>query len=296
MRIEFKVPLEFDGMPVHEILKSYKSMSSTLIKRIRLHGQLNVNGVHHRMIDTVKSGDLIHASFGHEDGVPVIRRDQGIHIYYQDPHLVVCEKPADLVTHPSWQHMDDSLIQRLSLQTLHPVMRLDRETSGLIVVALDGYTHHLLNQTIIDKIYLGIIYGQFEPPIGLIDLPIGRADHSIMIREVREDGRIAKTQYETIEYNQAKNISLVRYKLLTGRCHQIRVHSRHLGHPLVGDGLYGPNSDDYGRPDWPNIELERNISRQALHAHKLTFAHPITQEKLEFVSPLPIDMQTLFHG
>lgn len=296
MKIDFRVPAEFDGMPVHEILKVYKSMSSTLIKRIRLHGDLDVNGVHHRMIDPVKSGDLIYAAFGHEDGVPVIRMDQGIRIYYKDSHLVVCEKPADLVTHPSWQHMDDSLIQRLSLQTLHPVMRLDRETSGLIVVALDGYTHHLLNQTNIDKIYLGIVYGKFDPKIGLIDLPIGRAENSIMIREVREDGRVAKTQYETIEYNQAKNISLIRYKLLTGRCHQIRVHSRHLGHPLVGDGLYGPASDDYGNPEWPGIELESQISRQALHAHQLAFIHPITQEKLDFSSPMPSDMDTLFYG
>ena len=296
MRIDFTVPSEFDGMPVHEILKSYKSMSSTLIKRIRLYGKLNVNGAHHRMIDSVRSGDLIHASFGHEDGVPTIRTDQGIRIYYQDQYLVVCEKPADLVTHPSWQHMDDSLIQRLSFQTLHPVMRLDRETSGLIVVALDGYTHHLLNQTSIEKIYLGVVYGQFEPRAGLIDLPIGRADNSIMIREVREDGRVGKTEYSTSEYNDARDISLVYYRLLTGRCHQIRVHSKHLGHPLVGDGLYGPASDDYANPNWPGIELEDIMTRQALHAHELAFEHPVSHDKLKFASPLPDDMSFLFYG
>jgi 23S rRNA pseudouridine1911/1915/1917 synthase len=243
------------------------------------------------MKDPVYEGDMIEAIYDHETPPSEILPECNIHIYYQDEWLIVCEKPADLVTHPSWQHMDDSLIQRLSSNRLHPVMRLDRETSGLIIVAKNGYAHHLISSLPMEKEYLGIVYGNIEPARGTIDLPIGRADNSIMIRVVRDDGKSAVTHYETMKTVDHLGVSLVRFVLSTGRCHQIRVHCRHLGHPIVCDGLYGPLSRDYTDPVFPNIENESRIGRQALHANRLSFFHPITGEKMEFESPLPDDMK-----
>lgn len=172
-------------------------------------------------------------------------------------------------------------------------MRLDRETSGLIVIAKNGYAHNTVSKNKMEKEYVGIVYGTFEPEEGTIDRPIGRDENSIMIRIVREDGHPSVTHYKTIQKLPEKNLSVVSYKLETGRCHQIRVHSLYLGHPLVGDGLYGPRSNDFPNPDMPCIENEQKISRQALHACKLGFYHPITNEWMEFTSEMPDDMKNL---
>jgi 23S rRNA pseudouridine1911/1915/1917 synthase len=293
MKLAFHISPDDHGRPAHDVLSEKMRMSGQMIKKIRLYGRLLVNGSAARMKDPVSSGDLIEAAYEDELGTPQIRSECSIRVLHDDEWMIVCEKPSDLVTHPSWQHMDDSLIQRLSSGRLHPVMRLDRETSGLIVVAKNGHAHHLISSMPMEKEYVGIVYGQFEPSSGIIDCPIGRADNSIMIRVVRSDGRTAITEYSTIAHDDAVGLSVVRFVLRTGRCHQIRVHSRHLGHPIVGDGLYGPLSRDYKDPDFAHIEYESMINRQALHASHLLFHHPISGEMLEFISPMPADMQKL---
>ena len=282
-----------NGKPAHEILSERMKMSRLMIKRIRLYGDLLVNGVHARMIDPLRAGDRIEALYEDDMEPAVIRPDCNIPILYEDDWLIVCDKPADLVTHPSWQHMEDSLIQRLSFQRLHPVMRLDRETSGLIVIAKNGFAHHVISDAPMHKEYLGIVHGAFEPADGTIDAPIGRASDSIMIRVIREDGYPSVTHYHTEQYFKEKDISLVRFVLETGRCHQIRVHARSLGHPIVGDGLYGPCSQDFPEPDMPSAGMDSLIPRQALHASQLSFFHPITHEKMNFSCDLPEDMKAL---
>jgi len=293
MKLEFIINNDEHGKLAHEVLSGRMKMSRLMIKRIRLYGRLLVNGMPARMKDPVFSGDQMEALYEDEQKQASIRPDCVIPILYEDPWLIVCEKPAGLVTHPSWQHMDDSLIQRLSEQRLHPVMRLDRETSGLIVIAKNGFAHHVISVDTMEKEYLAIVHGAFDPPEGTINLPIGRASDSIMIREVREDGHSSITHYKQINYYPDKDISLVRFILETGRCHQIRVHARYLGHPLVGDGLYGPLSDDYPDPGLQTIGMETKIDRQALHACHLSFHHPITHEKLSFESDIPEDMKKL---
>ncbi len=293
MRLKFQISSNESGLSAHDVLSQKMNMSGMMIKKVRLYGHLLVNGISSRMKDPVYEGDTIEAVYDHDTPSAEIPPECTIHIYYQDEWLIVCEKPANIVTHPSWQHMDDSLIQRLSPNRLHPVMRLDRETSGLIIIAKNGYAHHLISSLPMEKEYLGIVYGNIMPAKGTIDLPIGRADNSIMIRVVSDEGKSAITHYETIKSFDPLGISLVRFVLSTGRCHQIRVHCRHLGHPIVGDGLYGPTSRDYKDPFFPHIENENRIDRQALHANKLSFFHPITGEKMEFESPLPEDMKSL---
>jgi 23S rRNA pseudouridine1911/1915/1917 synthase len=280
------------GKAAYEILSERMKMSRLMMKRVRLYGNLFVNGRPARMKDPVASGDHMEAVF-EDEHTQSIRKDNTIPIHYEDDWIIVCEKPAGLVTHPSWQHMDDSLIQRLSEHRLHPVMRLDRETSGLIVIAKNGHAHHVISSQQMDKEYLGIIHGKYDVPDGTICAPIGRADNSIMIRIVREDGHPSVTHYQTEKYLEDKDISLVRFVLETGRCHQIRVHSRSLGHPLIGDGLYGPTSDDYPDSSMKSYIMESKIGRQALHACRLSFYHPITNEYLQFTSEIPDDMKSL---
>ena len=293
MRIEHTVCNDDHGKLAYEILSARINMSRLMIKRIRLYGTLQINGVSARMKDPVAAGDIIETRYEDELSPAQIRSDCLIPIKYEDDWIIVCEKPAGLVTHPSWQHMDDSLIQRLSVQRLHPVMRLDRETSGLIVIGKNGFAHHVISSDCMTKEYLGIIHGEFIIPQGTINKPIGRAADSIMIRIVRDDGSPSVTHYKTEKYYPHKDISLVRFILETGRCHQIRVHAHFLGHPLVGDGLYGPSSYDYPDPHFSSIGMDSKISRQALHACYLSFIHPITHEKLQFESELPDDMKEL---
>jgi len=293
MKLSLTILPNEHGLPAFEILSNRMRMSRLMIKRIRLYGTLHVNGIPARMKDPLADGDLLVATYDDEKEPGVRNIDGTIPILFEDEWLIVCEKPAGLVTHPSWQHMDDSLIQRLSDQRLHPVMRLDRETSGLIVVAKNGFAHHVISQGPTRKEYLGILHGCPEPMEGTINAPIGRATDSIMIRVVRDDGHPSITHYRVLEYHKETDISLVSFVLETGRCHQIRVHSRHIGHPIVGDGLYGPSSVDFPEPNMPSISMDRRISRQALHASSLSFLHPITQETLTFTRALPEDMKKL---
>lgn len=293
MQLNLIVEKNEHGMAAHEILSGRMRMSRLMIKKIRLYGRLHVNGVPARMKDPVSEGDSIEAAYDEENTDTCIRSDCSIHIYYEDAWLIVCEKPAGLVTHPSWQHMDDSLIQRLSESRLHPVMRLDRETSGLIVIAKNGFAHHVISSGPSEKRYLGILHGKLDPESGSIQEPIGRATDSIMIRVVREDGHPSVTHYQTVTYNEQNDISLVSFLLETGRCHQIRVHSLYKGHPIIGDGLYGPHSCDFPNPLIPSYAMDERIQRQALHACSLRFVHPITHEEMYFESPLPEDMSSL---
>ncbi len=293
MRLEFTINENENGKMAHEVLSERLKMSRLMIKKVRLYGHLQVNGVAARMKDTVNCGDQVLALYEDDQLPAIVRPECKIPVYYEDDWLIVCEKPSGLVTHPSWQHMDDSLIQRLSDQRLHPVMRLDRETSGLIVIAKNGFAHHVISSGLMEKEYLGIIHGEFNNPCGTINEPIGRADDSIMIRVVRKDGYPSITHYSTEQYVAEKDISLVRFILETGRCHQIRVHSLYLGHPLVGDGLYGPYSSDFPNTDIVSAAADKLIDRQALHACKLCFYHPITHEKLCFESDIPQDMKNL---
>jgi 23S rRNA pseudouridine1911/1915/1917 synthase len=292
MKLKLQISHDDHGMPAYEVLSRRMNMSGLIIKKIRLYGHLLVNGVASRMKDPVYAGDSVEAILDEEQS-PSTRLDCDIRIFYEDEWIIVCEKPPGLVTHPSWQHMDDSLIQRLSDDRLHPVMRLDRDTTGAIVVAKNGYAHNQITSHDMHKEYIGIVHGCFSPSFGVIDLPIGRSDISIITRIVREDGKQSITRYNTLLINDTIGISMVRFILETGRCHQIRVHACHLGHPIVGDGLYGSHSRDYSNPAVIHSFNDEHVERQALHASVLSFIHPITNKEMTFHSPLPSDMLRL---
>ncbi|MCR5592679.1 MAG: RluA family pseudouridine synthase [Saccharofermentans sp.] len=298
MQFNHTVTSQEDGRTLKSVMSHELNMSSTMIKRIKLYGTLEVNGQHAIVKHIVKEGDVIFAKY--DDDVGKLNDIPGIPILYEDEFFAVVVKPSGMVTHPVHGHLDDSLLTALnpSANPLHPVMRLDRETSGLMIVAKTGHIHKLFSEQKIEKTYLAAVYGIFEPDEGTIDLPIKRREGSVMIRDVCHESDPGAhnciTHYKSVTFDKDLDISLVRFVLGTGRCHQIRVHSTFMGHPLIGDGLYGPNSDDNPSDAFPlSSVLDKKCGRVALHAAKISFTHPVSGIKMEFEAKLPDEITNL---
>ena len=211
-------------------------------------------------------------------------------IIYEDEELLIINKQSDLPVHPSHDNQQHSLANAVLYyfeknkinSSFHCINRLDRDTTGLTIIAKNRHCAALLSRQAtnreIERLYLAIVDGKTEPS-GTVDLPIGRENG--IKRKIDEYGETAITHYQTLNYYPANNISLVQLKLETGRTHQIRVHMQAIGHPLVGDFLYNPGN--------------KLMNRQALHASELTFTHPTTKEKMHFTAPLPDDMNNLLN-
>ncbi len=211
-------------------------------------------------------------------------------ILYEDEDIMVVNKPAGMPTHPSLNNYDNTLANAV-MYYFHTqnipyifrcVNRLDRDTTGLTILAKHSLSSAILSRQMslreIHRSYLAIVTGN-TPPAGTICAPIGKAPGSVVERMVDPiHGESATTHYERIAYRDG--LSLVSLRLETGRTHQIRVHMKHIGHPLIGDFLYNP-------------DITR-INRQALHAYRLQFTHPITGELCNFMAPLPDDMTNIF--
>ena len=294
MNITYKVPEKDDGREIVRILNTEFLVSRQMIKKFKFDGKVELNGVHATVRQRVKTGDVLYVEL--EDKSGEINHPEGIDFLYEDDWYMVVNKPAGIVTHPTHGHLDDSLLTSLSEGTLHPVIRLDRETSGLIIIAKNGYAHNTLSVSgDIQKKYLAICYGKFKEETGTIDKPIARRPGSVMIRDVDPEGKRSVTHYRVLLYDEANDISLVEFKLETGRCHQIRVHSRSIGHPLAGDGLYGPLSNDNPCDRFPTAEaVDRKVGRCALHAYSLSFHDSFSDVERHFEITLPEDMRSVW--
>ncbi len=293
MILSYVVQDKDDGHRAVDVLMAQTGMSRLMSKKIRLYGELTRNGIHHRMIDPVRTGDILIAVYDpHNSHGGSLNQVEGVDFRYLDDWLLVASKPSGMVTHPTYLHETGSLTSELANHPLHPVSRLDRDTSGLVLIARNGHAHHVLGQKPMEKIYVGLIHGRFPAPCGLIDAPISRSDNSIMLREVSDLGASAQTHWHELHYFQQADVSFVRFELLTGRTHQIRVHCRHMGCPLIGDGLYGRLADDYTGSD-QDVSLDQLIGRQALHAASLSFYHPITGNQIRVTAQLPADFRDL---
>ncbi|WP_419743573.1 RluA family pseudouridine synthase [Macrococcoides bohemicum] len=208
-----------------------------------------------------------------------------IEILYDDSFLIIVNKPSYMNTIPSQIHPHDSLLEAVygylerndDNSMLHPVSRLDRNTSGIVVFAKHQLIHHLLTNEI-EKHYLLICHGELKVK-GNICMPIERSDTSIITRQVSVYGQNSRTEYQLLQYNKPMHISLIRARLHTGRTHQIRVHFSALGHPLIGDTLYGNDN---------------KIDRHALHAYEVRFNHPIYGNQINIKSSLPKDLSQFF--
>lgn len=288
--LEFPVPPESGGRRVDALLRSH-GLSASAIRRAkrREHGLL-VDGEDIYTSYLLHPGQTVSILCDDREGSDIVPFDGPVDILYEDDDLLVVDKPAGLTVHPCAGNWEDSLGARLVCyyrrtgqgSDFHPVHRLDKGTSGLMVVAKHPAAQHALNAQLHSggflRSYLAVCEGTPSPAAGVIDAPLGRTDYSYIRQEVRPDGKPARTHYETLKHND--RFALLRLVLETGRTHQIRVHMAYLGHPLAGDFLYGTEDPDL-------------ISRPALHSAQLELCQPFTGERLSFISPLPEDMERL---
>ncbi len=281
MKLEFVVPREWAGLMVKEAAKRQK-LSAGLWKRIKWQGRVTVNGVDiHNARAPLAEGDFVRLEWSEEN--EIVPADIPLSIVYEDEALLVIDKGPGMIIHPTAHGAFDTLVnavagyyKRNQIDAgIHPIYRLDRNTTGLVVVAKSAKGQYDLSHSHdqIYREYLALISGRLTEKKGRIDRPIGRKDGSIVEWTVRDDGKRAVTDYEVLA--EFSDYSLLKIHLLTGRTHQIRVHFQSLGHPLLGDDLYGGPLD--------------KMHRQALHAYSLAFKHPVTGEEMKFTAPVPGD-------
>ena len=267
-----------DDILLKDYLKSVGVSKNLLTKLKRQRLGITRNGILIRSIDTVHTGDTIVLSL---QDTSFLEPNPNLYvpIAYQDDDVVVFDKPYNMPIHPSIKHQGDTLGNYYSYlypnTTFRAVIRLDRNTSGLCLVAKNQHSASVLQKNV-KKVYYAIVLGLVND-IGTIDAPIKREEQSIIKRTVSEDGQPSITHYRRLAYNG--KYSLVEVTLETGRTHQIRVHFSYIGHALAGDDLYGGTTED--------------INRQALHCGKLTFNSVQNGSVIEVNSKLPKDMLSL---
>ena len=291
-RLDFVVPDTCAGVRVDTLLRKHLLLSGTVIRRIKwLEDGILVDGerVNTRFIP--EPGQVLSVRLSDPERLSGILPTPGrLDVVYEDEDIIVLNKEPGVSVHPGPGHYDDTLgnflvdyyIKTGQPADFHPVHRLDRGTSGLLVVAKHPHAQERLKEQLhspdFRRVYLAVCEGEPQPPCGMIDAPLGPVEGSLMAQQVRPDGKPARTRYETVR--TAGGRTLLRLELETGRTHQIRVHMSYIGHPLTGDFLYG-------------TEDKNLIARTALHSHVLSFRHPVTGELMEFSQPVPQDMEYL---
>ncbi|RLL45074.1 RluA family pseudouridine synthase [Oceanobacillus piezotolerans] len=285
--MKWVISQEHHKMLVRDYLKDVGRFSRRILIDVKKNGKILVNGLERTVRHVLLEGDQLQVVFPPETiGTYMKKENIPLNIVYEDEAVVVIDKPAGIPTIPSLHHPAASLANGLLAYyekmdipyTVHVVTRLDRDTSGLVLIAKHRYSHSLLAASQksgkIKRKYQAIVEGIPAEKEGKIDAPIGRKKDSIIERMVLETGKPALTHYRRL--NTYTSHSLLDIQLETGRTHQIRVHFAYLHHPLAGDDLYGGQT---------NI-----INRQALHCYELTFEHPFSHEMIQITSNLPDDM------
>lgn len=290
MELKYIVNTNDTYQTVHHVLLNEFKLSTRLLNKLIKTHNIYLNSKIADTRENVFSGDIVIANLNYdEDNSNIIPHKMDLEIVYEDEWFLVINKPSGIPVHPSMLYYENSLsngvkfyFNRIGLhKKIRPVNRLDLNTSGLVVFAKNEYIQEQLSlqmkESIFQKEYICFVQGILSKKSGTIDLPIARKSDSIIERCISNEGKPSITEYTVLkEFN---NYSKVKCNLLTGRTHQIRVHFSSIGHPLLGDTLYGIVSD--------------MISRQALHSYKISMIHPITREPLVLISDLPYDMRKL---
>lgn len=297
------------------LTKHVENATRTKVQEAIKTGEVRVNDRIVRPSYSIQPNDLIRIELSRPDPPEVKAEDISLNIVYEDDFLLVVNKPAGMVTHPAYKNYSGTLVNALmhhsdTLSRLHTddddepefirpgiVHRLDKDTSGLLVVAKDETTHQKLAKQFAAKTsereYNAIVWGIFKQKSGMIDAPLGRSKKDRKKVAVIPDGKHAVTEYEVIE--QFDYLAFVRLHLRTGRTHQIRVHLSHIHHPVFGDPSYGGREIVSGGVEGKKKAEVKNllemIHRQALHAKKLGFVHPETNTMMRFECELPDDMK-----
>ena len=291
-------PQRLDAYLAQEVEGLEMGLSRSRLQKLIEAGQVQLNDqVCTEKKTLVQPGDRL--SLHIPPDVPLNLEPEAIalDILYEDDQLIILNKPAGMVVHPSPGHSHGTLVHALlahcplaaigGVQRPGIVHRLDKDTTGAIVVAKTDHAHHHLQQQLKAKTayreYLGIVYGSPKTEAGIVDQPLGRHPvdrQKITIISLEKGGRNAITHWQTEE--RLGNYTVIKFQLETGRTHQIRVHSAYMGNPIVGDPVYGRGRD-----------VGVNLPGQALHAWKLRLIHPVSGELLEAIAPVPETFQTL---
>lgn len=303
--LEAVVGEEQNGMRLDKALAELlPELSRERLKALIVEGQVTSASRSLNPSMKVATGQVFTVTLPPPAEAEAVAQDIPLAIVHEDADLIVIDKPAGLVVHPAAGNLDGTLVNAL----LHHcqgqlsgiggvarpgiVHRIDKDTSGLLVVAKSDRAHEGLAQQFaahsIDRLYAAIVYGVPHPAAGTVDGWIGRSDADRKKMAVHREGRgkQAVTHYRTLQ--KLRGAALVECRLETGRTHQVRVHMTHLGHPLIGDPVYGRE-----RKGFKSILETLGFRRQALHAKRLGFIHPVTGESLCFDSQIPADMQEL---
>ena len=293
MNLSYQIDKDEHYDNVLHVLKEQFLLSDRLITKLKKANKIYLNDLQTYTKKSLTVGDTVSVLIDfEEDNSNIVASNIPLNIIYEDDYLLVLNKPANIAIHPSILHFDNSLsngvkfyFDKLGLKKkIRIVNRLDRNTSGIVILAKNEYIQECLIKQMktneFKKEYLAIAKGILESKSGTLNFPIARKEGSIIERTVSSDGDSAITHYDVVkEFN---NLSLVHIVLETGRTHQIRVHFSHIGHPILGDTLYGSPS-----------EL---INRQALHSYKLTFIHPVTKKVVSLEAPLPNDIKNIINN
>lgn len=290
--LTLKITPELAELEVNTLLRRTLGLSGTVLRRVKwLEDGITLDGVRVNVRVRAQEGETLAVRL--TDPSPtsgVVPAEGPLDIVYEDPDLIVLNKAPGVLVHPGHGHFDDTLGNFLMYHyrasgdesDFHPVHRLDKGTSGLLAVAKHPHAQEKLKNQLhtneFRRVYLAVCDGAPSEPSGTVDAPIGPVDGSLVAREVRPEGRPARTHYKVLRTCGPR--SLVELELETGRTHQIRVHMAHIGCSLTGDFLYGRSN-------------QALIARPALHSARLELTHPITGERLLFSIPLPADMATL---
>ena len=293
--MDWKVTEANDGQMLRDFIKQNIKLSGKMLKYLKYQNNgILVNGEGCTVRRVLGVGDVVTLALSdNENDADLLPVELPLEILYEDSEIVVPSKPSNMPTHPSHNHHDDTVANALAYRykalgipfVFRPVNRLDRDTSGVMLVARNKFSAGILAKSMqageIRKTYLAILEGEMQADGGVIEKPLHRTAASIIVREVcspdAPDAETAKTEFRVLA--RGNGCTLVEAKPITGRTHQLRVHFASLSHPICGDTLYGiPN----GR-----------MARQALHAYVLIFPHPITGESMTLQAPIPTDMRDL---
>lgn len=284
-----KVTTEDQGLEVKDIMRNHFDFSARLRNKIKREKLVLLNDQQTQGWIVPKEGDVIKIVLPDEKS-NFEPQDIPVYPVFEDDDILIINKQPGLIVHPTKGHPSGTVANALMHYMektgqsfkIRFVNRLDMDTSGLLVIAKNAYCQNdytrQMKENLVEKRYISIVKGIIESDSGVIELPIGRPDPENVRRGVMENGAPSVTHYKVLERFPKRGYTLVELLLETGRTHQIRVHMSHIGHPVLGDWLYGGD----------NILL---IERQALHAARLTFTHPITKKELQLKAPLPDDMK-----
>ncbi|CAG9610466.1 RluA family pseudouridine synthase [Pseudoneobacillus rhizosphaerae] len=288
--LKWEVSKEEVGMTIKEFLKAHQISKAALTDIKFSGGKILVNAEEMNVRYSLKIGDQLSVIFPLEmPSEGLLGESIPLEIIFEDEFVLVVNKPAFMNTIPSREHPTGSLANALLgyykeiglIAATHIVTRLDRNTSGLVLVAKHRHVHHLLSEQqksgLVKRTYVALVHGRLMEDVGTIKVPIGRKSDSIIEREVSDSGQYACTHFRVLE--RMDRFTYVELQLETGRTHQIRVHMSYLGHPLLGDDLYGGSLD--------------LMNRQALHCREVVFIHPFTGEEMMFEVPVAGDMEKL---